>query len=272
MVGAVRSELRKIFTTRLWWGMLIGVVIVGAGLSAAFAGLVSNDPGAASDQGGFGANTAATMQAVLSAGFIVFSLTALFPLALGIILITQEFRHKTFTATVLTTPRRSVVVVSKILAIVVIAAVYAVVYDIASVAGGAGVLKARGLNTFVTDPEVVKTLLLMVMAFVVWALLGFGFGILVRNQIAAVLAGVGVTLILQLALNIVFSIKGWETALKFVPGNLTGSMLITSDSGGLNGPAGPAPFSWWASALILVGYAAVMTVVGSVITARRDIT
>ena len=38
--GAVRAEVRKIFTTRLWWGMLFGVVLIGGGVSALFASLV----------------------------------------------------------------------------------------------------------------------------------------------------------------------------------------------------------------------------------------
>jgi hypothetical protein len=34
MTLAVRSELRKFFTTRLWWGMGIAVLVSGAGLAA----------------------------------------------------------------------------------------------------------------------------------------------------------------------------------------------------------------------------------------------
>lgn len=40
MGGAVRAEIRKIFSTRLWWGLLIGVVLVSGGLSALFSALV----------------------------------------------------------------------------------------------------------------------------------------------------------------------------------------------------------------------------------------
>lgn len=42
----VRSELRKVTSTRLWWGLLIGAVaytVIQAGVSAALAGL---NPGA----------------------------------------------------------------------------------------------------------------------------------------------------------------------------------------------------------------------------------
>ena len=40
--ASVRSELRKISSTRLWWGLLIGVAVytaISAAASAAFAGV-----------------------------------------------------------------------------------------------------------------------------------------------------------------------------------------------------------------------------------------
>ena len=39
----VRSELLKLFTTRLWWGMALGVFIGGAAFSTLFAVLYAND-------------------------------------------------------------------------------------------------------------------------------------------------------------------------------------------------------------------------------------
>ncbi|KRE55078.1 ABC transporter permease subunit [Phycicoccus sp. Soil748] len=273
MGGAIKSEIRKIFTTRLWWGLGLGMFVLSALISVGFAALVGLEPEGGGGEGQvLSASSPGAAQFVYSAGFIIFSIAALFPLALGVLLITQEFRHKTFTATVLSTPVRWKVLVSKVVAILLISAVYAVIYDIAAVAGGAGMLSIKGHATFLGNGEVQKTLAVMILAFVVWTLLGFGFGMLVRNQIAAVLIAVGIAFLLQMILNIVFGILGWTTASKFVPGNLTAGMLVTSDpTGGAGGDASPY-FSWWLSALILTGYAAVLSVVGSVLTARRDIT
>lgn len=271
MVGAIRSEIRKIFTTRLWWGLGLGMFVLSALISLGFGALVGVEPEGGGGEGDtISASSPGAAQFVYSAGFLAASIAALFPLSLGILLITQEFRHKTFTATVLSTPQRWKVLVSKVVAILAISAVYAVIYDIAAVLGGASILSIKGYDTFLGNSEVQKTLLVMLLAFIVWTLLGFGFGMLVRNQIAAVLVGVGATFLLQLVLNIMFGILGWETASKFVPGNLTAGMLITSDPTG--GTGGDSPyFSWWVCALILTGYAAVLSVVGSILTARRDI-
>ena len=43
MSAAVRAELRKIFTTRLWWGMAIAVLLSGAGLAVLFAFVLTSD-------------------------------------------------------------------------------------------------------------------------------------------------------------------------------------------------------------------------------------
>lgn len=275
MGGAITSEIRKIFTTRLWWGMAIGMAVLAAGISAGFAALVGLDSGGG-DRGGqgnpFTKMSIGTAQIIYNAG-LTQNLTTLFPLALGVLLITGEYRHKTISATFLSTPRRWVVLVSKSIAVVVIGAVYAVIHAAASVAGGAGILVGvKHVSTMLGEPEVWRSLGIGVIAFILWTMLGFGFGMLVRNQIAAVLIAVGAAFFLQIALNIVFSVKGWTTASKFLPGNLTSGMLVTSDPTS-GASTGPSPyFGWWAAALILAGYAAALAVIGSVLTSRRDVT
>ena len=44
---AVRSELRKFFTTRLWWGMGLGVFLSGAAFALLFGILLTSDARAA---------------------------------------------------------------------------------------------------------------------------------------------------------------------------------------------------------------------------------
>jgi len=282
MTGAVRSEIRKVFTTRLWWGMALGMAAVAAMISMGFAALVGANLG--DGGGGPGANqgnpfarmTAGTAQLIYNAG-LVQQMTSLFPLALGILLITSEYRHKTITATFLSTPNRWIVLISKMIAVAVIGGVYAVVHATASVAGGASILAlVKDQPTLLDDAEVWKSLGIGVIAFIVWTLFGFGIGMLIRNQIAAVLVGVGAAFVVQIALNIIFTIKEWYSAMKWVPGNLTSNMLVTSDptAGQSVDPATTAQFfdHWWQAASVLFLYAAVLAVVGAFLTTRRDVT
>ncbi len=275
MGGAIVSEIRKVFSTRLWWGMLVGMVVLAGLIALGFAALVGTDFGADPSTGAnpFAEMNVGTAQLIYNAGLIQ-NFTTLFPLALGVLLITSEYRHQTITATFLSTPRRWVVLVSKSVAVALIGAIYAVGHAAASVVGGAAMLAGKGHPTLLGEVDVWQSLGIGILAFVVWTMLGFGFGMLVRNQVAAVLIAVGVSLIGQIALNIIFSVTDWIWAARWLPGNLTNGMLITVDpTGGATDPA-TSPFfqDWWLSALILVGYAAVLAIVGSVLTARRDIT
>ena len=275
MRGAIISEIRKVFTTRLWWGMLLGMALLAGLIALGFAALVGTDFGEDPSTGAnpFAEMNAGTAQLIYNAG-LVQSFTTLFPLALGVLLITSEYRHQTISATFLSTPRRWVVLVSKSVAVVLIGFVYAVGHAAASVAGGAAMLAGKGEPTLLGDRDVLQSLGIGVLAFVVWTMLGFGFGMLVRNQVAAVLIAVGFSLIGQIALNIIFAVTDWVWAARWLPGNLTTGMLITVDPTGGVTDASTQPYfeQWWLSALILVGYTAVLAMAGSVLTARRDIT
>lgn len=274
MVGAIKSEIRKVFTTRLWWGLLIGVLIVDAGLSALFAFLVGNDFGGGGNPGDnpFLHPTVGTAQLVYSAGFAYY-LTPLFPLTLGVLLITSEFRHKTITATFLSTPVRWKVVVAKIVAVLVIGAVYAVVHDLAVVGGGGGVLSLRGQPTFLGEGPVWQTLGISLLCFMCWVLLGFGFGMLIQNQIATILIAVGIAFLAQIILGIVFGVLHWDAAAKWLPANLSLGMLVSNDplAGTSQAGGGDQYFTWWVAALILTAYGLVLAGIGSWLASRRDI-
>jgi ABC-2 type transport system permease protein len=265
MGGAIKAEVRKIFTTRLWWGLLIGVPVLAGLISALTALTVGLDGGQGNIINPVSAKSA---QMVYSAGFFT-TLIQLFPIALGVIVITSEFRHKTFSATVLATPKRWKIPIAKVAAIIVVGIVYAVVYNIGSIIGGGLVLKlAKDSSLYLDSGEVWQTLALCALAFVVWTLLGFGFGMLIRNQMAAVFVALGLTFLGNIILNIVFGLANWAWAAKFLASNATLSMLNPSMG---TDPANNA-FSWWASAMLLIGYAAVLTAAGAFLTSRRDVT
>ena len=104
MIALVRSELRKVTSTRLWWGLLIGAVVytlIQAGASAALAG---SEPG-----GGQPATpTLDTAEAIRSVYAVApFQGSYVFALILGITAITGEYRYQTITPTFLASPRRA---------------------------------------------------------------------------------------------------------------------------------------------------------------------
>lgn len=270
MASVIRSEIRKIFTTRLWWGLLLGLVLVSGGLAALFASLVGTDEADADPRNNpFLIMTKGTAQLIYSGGFI-FNITPLFPLALGVILITQEFRHQTISATLLATPRRGRLLTAKVIALVVIAAIYGVVHDVAAGGFGVLVLRLKGEPTFLDNPDVWQTFAVSLLVFVLWALLGFGVGLLIRNQLAAVFLALGIGFIAHLALSITFGALGWDTPPKFLPDNLSVGMLVTSNPIAASNEASPY-FGPWVNGVVFFGYAVVLSGLGSVLLSRRDI-
>ena len=43
MLALVRSELRKFFSTRLWWGMALGIALAGAAFALMFGLILTSD-------------------------------------------------------------------------------------------------------------------------------------------------------------------------------------------------------------------------------------
>ena len=64
------------------------------------------------------------------------------------------------------------------------------------------------------------------------------------------------------------SLVSWGTAIvPYMPSQATSAMV-----GQINTSASVDLLSWWAGALVLVAYAAVLAGIGSMLTVRRDVT
>src|ERR1700694_5265628 len=105
MTRLLRAELRKVFTTKLWWGMLLGAVgfaALGVVGQIASNGTTGNPTPPLSSP-----ETQRSIVSSASSGY-------LFSIIVGIILMTTEFRHFTSRPTFLIEPRRGRVIISKL--------------------------------------------------------------------------------------------------------------------------------------------------------------
>ena len=96
----------------------------------------------------------------------------------------------------------------KVVALVLISAAYGVLSLIGSVLVGAVTLQARGAEAF-PSAEVLRTLVLSLLVLGLWALIGLGAGILIPNQVAALLIAVGVAWIVEPVAGL--AIKQWTS-------------------------------------------------------------
>jgi ABC-type transport system involved in multi-copper enzyme maturation permease subunit len=263
---AVRAELRKFFTTRLWWGMAIAMLLSGAAFAVLFAFFFTSDA-AQGPQGGVVPSTdAAITKAVFTGGLQV---GYLLTLAIGVLTIGSEYRHQTITATFLAIPRRGRVMAAKVAALLVVGAFYGVLSLAGAVGAGGLVLVSKGIAPF-ADPSIWRTLALSLLVLGLWALIGLGAGILIPNQIAALLISIAVAWIVEPVLSLVLALTEWGKSISpYLPSRAT-SAMVEATSGGFDGQP-IDQLSWWAGALVLIAYAVVMAGLGTWRTLRSDI-
>ena len=265
MTGAIRAELRKFLTTRMWWGMAIGVALISAAFPLLLGIVYTMDLDPAEAQAtGLGDGSATQIANSVYTGGL--SMAYLLMLTIGVLQIGAEYRHKTITSTFLAVPNRAKAMLAKVLALGAIGAAYAVLSMAISVAVGAVVLSLRGADPFPTA-DVARTILLALLVLALWALIGLGVGILIPNQVAALLIGVGVAWIVEPLLGLVLRV--WETTNDYVAPYLP-SAATQSTLNAVMQP-GQHAVSWWVGALTLVAWAAVFAGAGVWRTLRQDI-
>jgi hypothetical protein len=131
------------------------------------------------------------------------------------------------------------------------------------------VLQTRGADPF-PSAEILRSLALSLLVLGLWSLIGLGVGILIPNQVAALLIAEGVAWIIEPLAG--FALSFWEFGrehiVHFMPSQATNAMVSGVTQGGENAVQ---PLSWWAAALVLAAYAAVLSAVGTWRTVRQDI-
>jgi uncharacterized membrane protein len=119
---------------------------------------------------------------------------------------------------------------------------------------------------------VVRSVLLNLLAFVIWAIFGLGLGTLIRSQVTAVVAGVAVYLGGFAAVELIFHgiyyfyRHGWVLGGPVIAPAVASNVMITP------GRAFPHAPPQWAGLVIMVGYALILTAAGVALTRHRDVT
>lgn len=266
MTAAVRAEFRKFFTTRMWWGLAIATFVAAIAFAVAFGFIytIKNDP---SDPRP--APTGTPLQVANSVYTAGLGVGYLLTLTIGVMQIGSEYRHKTITSTFLGTPRRARVMAAKIIALLGIGAIYGVISLVGAVIAGSIVLHARGFAPF-PEAGVFRTLALALLVLGLWALIGLGAGILIPNQVAALLISIGVAWIVEPLAGFGLSFWTWgrEHIVPYLPSQATSAMVSGVTQGG---GQQVHLLAWWGGALVLAAYAAAMAGFGSWRTVRADI-
>jgi ABC-2 type transport system permease protein len=246
----VRSEWTKLLTTRVWLGLLLASCLLAVGFAVLLTAFAGNPES--------GIPPVGTSQYEQLAFAVPANVTVL-TLILGIIGMTQEYRHRTATPTFLATPRRGRVVVAKLLAYAAAAAPFALV--VVAVTALAVLLHAgaRGAAPAWTG-ENLGVLARAGLALVVYAVIGVGLGALFRNQVGAI---VGALVYLFVVEPIIRQIPATAGFYKWLPGGALEAMTATFQ--------GPDVLTAWQGGLLLLGYGLLAAVLGTLLAVRRDV-
>jgi len=198
-----------------------------------------------------------------------------FMVVLGALIMTNEFFHQTATTTFLTTPHRTAVIMSKLAAAAIVGAGFWLVTTVLDLIVGTIYLSATDYALSLDQWPVLRSLLMNLLAYVIWAVLGLSIGVLIRSQLGATLTGAGAYIVTYFAGFILVAIIAevlikkewvWNWAV-LIPG-IASQVMVSPTPVSLGPTTGPA---WWVGAIVLVSYGIVAGVVGTLITRKRDI-
>jgi ABC-2 type transport system permease protein len=288
MIRLIRAELLKIRTTNTWWLFGLGTLLfTGLALTLncvqAHQALQSFDSFLKSRRGPNGGQVPPERLAELKAEWVAQHDVAgqaasiltsgqffgvLFVSLLAILLITNEYQHQTATATYLTTPHRTSVVMAKLITGISAGVFFWLVTFGINVAVATIFLKGEGYGNQL-DAWVVQRAVLLNLA--VWAVFGIGFGALIRSQIGAVVTA---TLLYLLGFALSFPIfalihvwikKDWVLTAQVIVPAVASEVMISVTK------LYPQSPKQWVGAAILIGYGVIAGLVGTLILRRRDV-
>ena len=245
MLILIRTELLKLRSTR-WPMILAGIAVVGTVLLGLRPLL----------KAGHGAPSLGTIGALLGV-LDAMARAAVVSLAIGVLVVTSEFRHSTMTASLLQVPQRAKLVTAKAAAAALVGlalgvACFAVVLLLGAIAGA--------FQPQLVNGDIALRAVGHIMTFPVYALLGVGIGGLlhVNQPLAVLLPAIWLAGLEGLVLaTLPEPFRTWS---------ITGATAGLQNSGTV-----PMVLPVWLGAVALVAYGLVLLSAGGLRVARADI-
>ena len=240
----LRSEWIKLLTLRsTWWSLAVTVA-----LSLAISLMMAS---AARD---FGGGLSPVMTIVMPMQF-----TMLVAGILGAIAVTGEYSTGMIRSTFTAEPHRGAVLAAKAIVVGVVMALATALTYLVAILLTAPILGSAGIDW--SDPAQSWTPLAAgVFAMALFALIGVGFGFLIRNGAGAIAATVGVLFVLPIVTNMfVFAGESWQwlvDAGQYLP--MSAAQMATTSAGD-DVLQGIITLAAWPAALLLAAWVALRT-------------
>lgn len=266
-VLATRAELAKVTTTRTWW-LLALVMVVYLGFTGALLGGVFGLNLGEEGSGLEGTSLALTVYTTASSiGFV-------FPVLMGALAVTGEYRHRTIIPTMLTVASRKLSLGAKLAAQFIFGLIFGIMAYATTILASVFFLMAGDLDTGLGSVDTWSVILRGVLVMATWALIGVGVGCLIPNQAAVLVVVIGFTQFLEPILRLVSNInQTFGIVGKFLPGSVSDAFSGVSSyslMGGTSG-GGSSILEWWIAGLVLLTYIVASVGAGYLVRWSRDL-
>lgn len=243
------SEALKLRSTRTFWVMSAGALVLVAGGVASIAAGTRFSPGE-------------------PVGREVLALAGpaeTFALLLGVLAVTNEFCHRTISSVLVVSPKRAKLLVAKVVAVSTWGFLLGLVAFGAAAAIALPLLSARHIPSQLTAGQLAGVIAGGALATAIAAALGVGIGAAVRNQVGSVIAALGLLYVIEPLLSL---LPGTGAAVqRYGIGGLASGASATSGF-----PSNAHLFGQAPALLLLLAYSLVALMVGTILLVHRDVT
>ena len=250
--GTLRSELTKIGSVRSTYWTLLAFV------AASIAWAVLDCAGIASHGIGSGFNAAeASLTGQVALGELII-------VVLGALVITSEYSTGMIRTSLAVMPRRGVLYAAKAITFAAVTLTISLVSSFIAFFVGQAILSGKHYNTTLTQPGVLRAVLLSAAIATVFGLFAYGAGAIIRNTAGAISAILGFIFLIPLLAQALPN--AWFADLqRWLPGGGALEPIARSTP-----PIDGHLFSAWGEFAVFSGYAAILLVVGAWLFVRRD--
>ena len=267
---SVSAETRKFTATKTWWILGIVLGLYAGMMTATFAflfGSMADQLGEAGPGLGVQETADTVYSAIATYGYVV-------PFLVGALSATGELRHRTLALAFIAEPSRWIVLLGKVTTLIGMGALLGIIGIIGGVGAGATTLAATGGDAALGSGDTWALLARIIAAMAIWAVIGFGVGVLVRNQALAIVLALVFTQFLEPLLRAAASFWDWSANVaRFLPGSATDTLVGASTMTLTSGSDGAVePLSMGVGALVLVAYAVIAVLAGWALRWNRDLT
>jgi ABC-type transport system involved in multi-copper enzyme maturation permease subunit len=258
LLRTVRSEFTKLRSVRSTYWITFVLVLASVGWCVAYClGTVHQWPNmSAQDRSGFDATQDSILGLALLGQLVI--------VVFGALMITSEYSTGMVRTSLTVMPRRGTLYAAKAAVFAAVSLVVAFVASFGTFFLGRILLSSTHVAMSLSQPGVLRSLIVTALFVEACGLIAFGIGALVRNTAAALTLAFGFLILLPQLIR-TLPVFLHNDLIRWVPGG----DAINSMTGTIGGSI-PHTFSAWGELAVIAGYAAILLAAGAVLFSRRD--